>query len=98
MAMLRTQISLGDDERVVLDRLSRSSGKSMSELIRDAVRRAYGEPTQADRIREALAKHPPLRADEAAAANAEWAASQERSRQASAEKWAHLERVRDGLE
>ena len=42
MAMTRTQIYLGDDERRVLDRISKVTGASTSELIRRAIRDAYG--------------------------------------------------------
>ena len=42
MAMTRTQIYLGEDEREVLERVSRATGASASELIRRAVRGTYG--------------------------------------------------------
>jgi hypothetical protein len=42
MSMTRTQIYLGDDERELLDRTSRLTGASTSELIRRAIRSAYG--------------------------------------------------------
>ncbi|MGH9067460.1 MAG: ribbon-helix-helix protein, CopG family [Acidimicrobiales bacterium] len=40
--MLRTQISLTEEERRVLDLASARSGQSISALIRDAVDAAYG--------------------------------------------------------
>ncbi|MFD4421338.1 ribbon-helix-helix protein, CopG family [Agromyces sp. NPDC058484] len=40
--MLRTQISLTDDERRILDDEVRRTGRSMSSLIRDAVTKVYG--------------------------------------------------------
>lgn len=40
--MLRTQISLTEEERRTLDELSARTGKSISALIRDAVDAAYG--------------------------------------------------------
>ena len=50
-AMGRTQIYLGDEELELLDRRARETGASRSELIRRAVRDAYGQPTK---------KRPPL--------------------------------------
>jgi len=41
MSMTRTQIYLGDDERELLDRMSKATGASASELIRRAIRSAY---------------------------------------------------------
>jgi hypothetical protein len=49
----RTQIYLGDDELELLDRESQATGASRSELIRRAVRSAFGERTTAERL-EAL--------------------------------------------
>jgi len=49
-AVGRTQIYLGDEELELLDRKARETGASRSELIRRAVRDAYGRP----------AKRPPL--------------------------------------
>jgi len=46
----RTQIYLGDEELELLDRASRASGASRSELIRRAVRRTFGETTNAERL------------------------------------------------
>lgn len=40
--MLRTQISLTDEERRLLDDEVRRTGRSMSALIRDAVTKVYG--------------------------------------------------------
>ena len=40
--MTRTQIYLGEDERALLDRTSRLTGASTSELIRRAIRTTYG--------------------------------------------------------
>ena len=39
--MTRTQIYLGDDERKLLDDVSRATGASTSELIRRAIRSTY---------------------------------------------------------
>ena len=51
MAMTATQIYLGDDERALLDRESRITGASASELIRRAIRRTYGsELTKEERL------------------------------------------------
>lgn len=48
--MLRTQISLSDEERALLDAESARTGLSMSELIRRAVREALaGADIEADR-------------------------------------------------
>lgn len=41
--MQRTQISLTDDERRLLDAASARTGRSMSALIRDAVETVYGD-------------------------------------------------------
>lgn len=40
--MLRTQISLTDEERAALDAVSARTGRSISALIRDAVDATYG--------------------------------------------------------
>lgn len=49
--MGRTQIYLGDDELELLDRVTRATGASRSELIRRAIRSTFGEKTKAERIR-----------------------------------------------
>lgn len=41
--MRRTQISLGDEERLLLEQEQARTGRSLSALIRDAVRKAYGD-------------------------------------------------------
>lgn len=46
--MRRTQISLGDEERRLLDEESRRTGRSISALIRDAVTAVYGQERDAD--------------------------------------------------
>ena len=49
--MARTQIYLGEDELELLDRASRDSGASRSELIRRAVRATFGEQPKDERLR-----------------------------------------------
>jgi predicted transcriptional regulator len=51
--VVRTQISLTDDERRLLDVVSSRTGRSMSALIRDAVNQVYGrqEADPADDVR-----------------------------------------------
>ncbi len=51
--MGRTQVYLGRDELELLERVSRATGASRSELIRRAVRSAFGESTKAEK-RQAL--------------------------------------------
>ena len=48
--MGRTQIYLGSDELELLDRVSRATGASRSELVRRAVRSTYGQPPKADKL------------------------------------------------
>ena len=50
-AVGRTQIYLGVEELQLLDRASRVTGASRSELIRRAVRSAFGDGTKADKLR-----------------------------------------------
>lgn len=45
----RTQVYLGKDELGLLDRASRATGASRSELIRRAVRESFGGGAKADR-------------------------------------------------
>lgn len=52
--MTRTQIYLGDDERELLDRMSRLTGASASELIRRAIRTNYGRRLTKEQKLEAL--------------------------------------------
>jgi len=47
----RTQIYLGDEELELLERVSRTTGASRSELIRRAVRSTFGEKSKADKVR-----------------------------------------------
>jgi ribbon-helix-helix CopG family protein len=49
--MGRTQIYLGDEELELLERVSRTTGASRSELIRRAVRSTFGERSNADKAR-----------------------------------------------
>lgn len=51
--MGRTQIYLNDEELALLERAERATGASRSELIRRAVRSAYGEMDKDERL-EAL--------------------------------------------
>ncbi len=48
--MSRTQIYLGEEELALLERASRATGASRSELIRRAVRATFGERTKAERL------------------------------------------------
>jgi Arc/MetJ-type ribon-helix-helix transcriptional regulator len=49
--MSRTQVYLGEDELVLLERASRDTGASRSELIRRAVRTTFGEQGKDERLR-----------------------------------------------
>ena len=49
--MSRTQIYLGDNERELLERASRATGASTSELIRRAIRNTFGQKTKEDKLR-----------------------------------------------
>ncbi|MGN8027557.1 CopG family transcriptional regulator [Microbacterium sp. 22242] len=51
MTLTRTQISLSDDDRRVLDAAARRTGRSMSALIRDAIHTTYGQLEGPERIR-----------------------------------------------
>jgi len=54
MALNRTQISLSDDDRKILDSAQRRTGLSMSALVREAIHSTYGAPTSAERVRSAI--------------------------------------------
>ncbi len=49
--MGRTQIYLGEEELALLERASRDSGASRSELIRRAVRATFGERGKEEKLR-----------------------------------------------
>jgi Arc/MetJ-type ribon-helix-helix transcriptional regulator len=49
--MSRTQVYLGDGELELLERASRDTGASRSELIRRAVRATFGEQGKDERLR-----------------------------------------------
>lgn len=49
--MSRTQIYLGEDELELLERASRDTGASRSELIRRAVRAVFGEQGKSEKLR-----------------------------------------------
>jgi predicted transcriptional regulator len=49
--MRRTQISLTDEDRNVLDAEAARSGRSISALIRDAIAQTYGVHTAAEDVR-----------------------------------------------
>jgi hypothetical protein len=55
MTLRRTQISLSDDDRRVLDAVSSRTGMSMSLLIRQAIHSTYGHVGQREATRLALA-------------------------------------------
>jgi Arc/MetJ-type ribon-helix-helix transcriptional regulator len=48
--MSRTQIYLGDDELELLDRATRETGASRSELVRRAVRATFGRQGKDERL------------------------------------------------
>jgi len=48
--MARTQIYLGEEELGLLDRVASATGASRSELVRRAIRSAFGEKTKAERL------------------------------------------------
>jgi Arc/MetJ-type ribon-helix-helix transcriptional regulator len=50
-AMSRTQVYLGEGELELLDRASRETGASRSELIRRAVRTTFGERGKDEKLR-----------------------------------------------
>ena len=52
--MLRTQISLTEEDRTILDAEAARSGRSISALIRDAVTRTYGFRQDADKDLQAI--------------------------------------------
>lgn len=49
--MSRTQVYLGADELALLERASRDTGASRSELIRRAVRTTFGEQGKEEKLR-----------------------------------------------
>jgi hypothetical protein len=49
-AVERMQVYLGEDEVQALERAARETGASRSELVRRAVRRAYGRPSREERL------------------------------------------------
>ncbi|MFT4009617.1 MAG: ribbon-helix-helix protein, CopG family [Nocardioidaceae bacterium] len=52
--MLRTQISLTEEDRSILDAESARTGRSISALIRDAVTRTYGFQQDAEKDIQAI--------------------------------------------
>ncbi|MEQ6898235.1 CopG family transcriptional regulator [Microbacterium sp. KR10-403] len=54
MPLTRTQISLSEDDRRILDVAARRTGLSMSALIRDAIHSTYGASSPADAVRTAI--------------------------------------------
>lgn len=55
MSLKRTQISLSDDDRRMLDAVATRTGLSMSSLIRQAIHSTYGHVDDEDATRRALA-------------------------------------------
>ncbi|MBA3433834.1 MAG: CopG family transcriptional regulator [Actinobacteria bacterium] len=49
--MSRTQIYLSAEERELLDRASKATGASVSELIRRAIRTTFGVTTKEEKLR-----------------------------------------------
>jgi len=47
----RTQVYLGEEELAILERASRTSGASRSELIRRAIRSTFGDRTKDEKLR-----------------------------------------------
>lgn len=54
MTLTRTQISLSDGDRRMLDAVSRRTGKSMSALIREAVHHTYGATDAHEKVRSLI--------------------------------------------
>ena len=54
MQMQRTQVSLSDDDRQILDAVGRRTGLSMSALIRAAIHTTYGRVSEDARMRTAV--------------------------------------------
>lgn len=54
MSLSRTQISLSDEDRRVLDAVSRRTGRSMSALIREAIHATYGRVDEQGRVLSAI--------------------------------------------
>jgi len=54
MSLTRTQISLSDEDRRVLDAVARRTGMSMSALIREAIHATYGASDSGERVRSLI--------------------------------------------
>jgi Arc/MetJ-type ribon-helix-helix transcriptional regulator len=63
MAMTRTQIYLGEEERKLLDRMSKATGASASALIRQAVRSTYRRELTREEKLDALRRSAGMWAD-----------------------------------
>ena len=61
--MTRTQIYLGDNERKILDRISKATGASASALIRQAIRSTYRVELTREEKLEALRRSAGIWAD-----------------------------------